>query len=190
MSAQQLDESKAQAFAERLLGDLRGASVTLMASVAHRTGLFDAMAELAPSTSRQIADKAALNERYVREWLGAMVVGGIVDYDPETSSYTLPPEHAAALTRAAGPDNIAAVAAYFPVFASVEDEVVDCFRNGGGVPYSSYTRFQEVMHEDSSAVFDATLLDGTLALVEGLIDRLCAGIAVADVGYDGGTRST
>jgi hypothetical protein len=33
MSTPHLDESKAKAFAERLLGDLRGASVTLMVSV-------------------------------------------------------------------------------------------------------------------------------------------------------------
>ena len=86
MSTQHLDEAKATAFAERLLGDLQGAAVTLMVSVGHRTGLFDAMAELAPSTSQQIADAAGLNERYVREWLGAMVVGKIVTYDPHTSS--------------------------------------------------------------------------------------------------------
>jgi hypothetical protein len=72
MSTHHLDETKATAFAERLLGDLQGAAVTLMVSVGHRMGLFDAMAELVPSTSQQIADAAGLNERYVREWLGAM----------------------------------------------------------------------------------------------------------------------
>jgi hypothetical protein len=70
VSTQHLDETKATAFAERLLADLQSAAVTLMVSVGHRTGLFDAMAELAPSTSQQVADAAGLNERYVREWLG------------------------------------------------------------------------------------------------------------------------
>jgi hypothetical protein len=32
------------------------------------------MAELPPSTSEEIARAAALDERYVREWLGGMVV--------------------------------------------------------------------------------------------------------------------
>jgi SAM-dependent methyltransferase len=186
MSAPQLDESKAKAFAERLLGDLRGGAVTLMASVGHRTGLFDTMAALEPATSEQIADAAGLNERYVREWLGAMVVGGIVSYDPQRRSYVLPPEHAAVLTRAAGADNIATVAAYFPVFAGVEDEVVGCFRNGGGVPYSSYARFHEVMNEAASARFDATLIDRVLPAVPGLVGRLEAGIAVADIGCGSG----
>ncbi len=186
MSTQHLDEAKATAFAERLLGDLQGAAVTLMVSVGHRTGLFDAMAELAPSTSQEIADAAGLNERYVREWLGAMVVGKIVIYDPHTSSYALPSEHAAALTRAAGPNNLANAAAYFPVFAGVEAEVVACFKAGGGVPYSSYARFHEVMNEAASATLDATLIDRVLPIVPGLIERLEAGIAVADVGCGSG----
>jgi hypothetical protein len=52
-----------------------------------------------------------------------------------------------------------AFAAYVPVLASVEDEVAECFRTGGGVPYASYPRLQEVMAEDTGPVFDATLID-------------------------------
>lgn len=73
-----------------------------------------------------------------------------------------------------------------PVLASVEDEVAECFRNGGGVPYSSYPRLQEVMAEDTGAVFDATLIEITLPLVPGLVDRLREGIEVADVGCGSG----
>jgi DNA-binding IclR family transcriptional regulator len=82
----------------------------IQTSIGHRTGLFDAMANLDPSTSEQIASAANLNERYVREWLGAMAVGKIVDYDPEDETYYLPPEHAAWLTRAASPNNFAVTA--------------------------------------------------------------------------------
>jgi hypothetical protein len=52
------------------------------------------------------------------------------------------------------------------------DQIVECFRRGGGIPYSAFPRFQEVMAEDSGAVHDATLIDVTLPLVPGLIDRL------------------
>ena len=186
MATQELDQAKAEAFAERMLADLRGAAVTLTASVGQRAGLFDTMADLVPSTSQQIADAAGAHERYVREWLGAMVVAGIIDYDPSNATYALPAEHATALTRAAGPDNIAAIAAYFPVLASVEDEIAECFRSGGGVPYSAYPRFQQVQAEDSAAVFDATLVHTTLPLVPGLIEHLEAGIEVADVGCGSG----
>jgi SAM-dependent methyltransferase len=81
---------------------------------------------------------------------------------------------------------MAVMAGYLPVMASVEDEVVDAFRRGGGVPYSSYPRFQEVMAEDSGAVVDASLVATTLPLVPGLVERLERGIEVADIGCGSG----
>jgi 2-polyprenyl-3-methyl-5-hydroxy-6-metoxy-1,4-benzoquinol methylase len=186
MATQQLDEARSEAFAERMLETLNAASITLMTSVGYRTGLFDTLAELAPSTSQEIADAAELNERYVREWLGAMVTGRVVEYDPRQRTYRLPPEHAASLTRAAGPDNIAAVAPYIPLFSSVESEVIECFRNGGGVPYSAYPGLQEQLDNESRPIYDATLVDKTLPVVPGLVERLEAGIEVADVGCGSG----
>ena len=181
-----MNMSKAEAFGERMLGALNDAALILLTSLGQRTGLFDALAQLPPSTSAQIAKTTGLQERYVREWLGGMVVSGVVDYDPADGTYRLPAEHAAALTRAAGPDNVAAVAAYVPVLARVEDEVAHSFRDGGGVPYSAYPRLQEVMAEDTGAVADATLVDVTLPLVPGLVDRLREGADVADVGCGSG----
>ena len=68
----------------------------------------------------------------VREWLGAMVVGGIVEYSPAEKRYSLPPEHAAFTTRTAGIDNLALFSQYISLMGLVEDKVVDCFRKGGG----------------------------------------------------------
>src|ERR671910_2322118 len=138
MSITDLDQAKAEAFAERMVGVLNEGAIALMTSIGHRTGLFDAMAGLPPSTSEQIGSAAGLNERYVREWLGAMVVGGIVEHDPQEDTYHLPPEHAAFLTRAASPDNIAVSAQFISVMGAVEDEIVEVFRQGGGVPYSAF----------------------------------------------------
>jgi SAM-dependent methyltransferase len=180
------NENRAEAFAERLVGALNESALILMASLGHRLALFDRLATLPPATSGRIAEAAGLQERYVREWLGAMVVSGVVEYDPAEATYSLPAEHAAALTRAAGPNNLAGVAAYVPVLAAVEDEIAECFRTGGGVTYSSYPRLQEVMAEDSGAVFDATLIGATLPLVPGLVGRLREGIAVADLGCGSG----
>ena len=167
-----LDAARADAFAERMLGALNDAALILLTSLGQRTALFDTMAELPPSTSAHIADQAGLQERYLRQWLGGIVAGGVVEYDPGERTYRLPADHAAALTRASGPHNMGAIAAYVPVLASVEDEVAECFHTGGGVPYSSYPRLQEVMAEDTGAVFDATLIDTTLPLSPGLVDRL------------------
>src|SRR5215208_1103470 len=181
-STQDIDETKVEAFAEQMLGVLNDAMLALMTSVGHQTGLYDTMAGLLPSTSEEIASAAKLQERYVREWLGAMVVGGVVTYDPSGKTYRLPPEHAACLTRAAGPDNLANVAQLVAVLGNVEGGIVQSFRNGGGVPYSAYTRWQELMAEDSAQVYGATLIGATLPLVPGLIERLEGGITGADIG--------
>jgi ubiquinone/menaquinone biosynthesis C-methylase UbiE len=153
-----------------------------MTSIGHRTGLFDAMGDLPASTSGEIAAAAGMDERYVREWLGAMVTGGFVDYDEESGRYHLPPEHAASLTRKSPMDNIAVLAQYMPVLAGVEDRIVECFRNGGGVPYGEYGRFHEVMAEDSGQSIVGALLDHILPLAPGLRERLEEGIDVLDIG--------
>jgi SAM-dependent methyltransferase len=173
-------------FAERMMHMMNEAALALMVSVGHRTGLFDVMAAMPAATSAEIASEAALDERYVREWLAAMATGRIVDHDGVTGSFSLPADHAAWLTRAAGVDNLAIQAQYVGLLALVEDQVVDCFRHGGGVPYSAFPKFQALMAEDSGAVHDATLIDVTLPLVPGLVDRLGQGIDVADIGCGSG----
>ena len=173
-------------FAERMLHMMNEAAVALMVSVGHRTGLFDVMAGMPAATSAEIASSAALDERYVREWLAVMTTGRIVDHDGATGSFSLPGERAAWLTRAAGLNNLAIGMQYIGLLALVEDQIVDCFRHGGGVPYSAFPKFQAIMAEDSGAVHDATLIDVTLPLVPGLIDRLRHGIDVADVGCGSG----
>ncbi|MGZ6779778.1 MAG: class I SAM-dependent methyltransferase, partial [Mycobacterium sp.] len=127
-----------------------------------------------------------LNERYVREWLGGMVAAEVVDFDPAASTYVLPPDHAAVLTRAAGPDNLACVAQFIPMLGEVEQRIIDCFVNGGGLPYSHYPRFHTLMAEQSGQRFDAELVDAVLPLVEGLPERLRAGADVADIGCGSG----
>ncbi len=186
MTTQTIDQAKAETFAGQMVGILNGSVLALMTSIGHRTGLFDKMAELPPSTSQQIGDAAGLNERYVREWLGAMVTGRIVEYDPSNKTYRLPPEHAASLTRAAGPNNLANFMQFGAPMGIVEDQIVECFRKGGGVPYSAFPKFQELMREESAQVMDVTLIDVTLPLVPGLVERLKAGIDVADVGCGSG----
>lgn len=182
MTIQTIDQAKAEAFAGQMIGIATGGLLSLMTSVGHRTRLFDTMASLPPSTSQQIAEATNLNERYVREWLGAMVTGGIVEYDPASKSYRLPPEHAASLTRAAGTGNIATLTQFVSLFGIVEDKLVESFRNGGGVPYSEFGKFQALMAEESAGVVDATLIDVTLPLMSGMVQRLENGIDVLDVG--------
>jgi len=186
MQTQNFDTAKAEAFESRLLGALNGGAVALMTSVGHRTGLFDVMARMEPADPHRIAAEAGLQERYVREWLGAMVTGGVVEYDADRREYRLPPEHAAILTRDARPANMAATSQWIPLLATVEEEVVACFEKGGGVPYASYGRFHAVMAEESDQTVVAVLLDTILPIVPGGIEALERGIEVLDVGCGSG----
>jgi hypothetical protein len=176
------DQAKAEAFAGKLLSALNHGALCLMVSVGHRTGLFDAMSKLPPATSGELAAQAGLNERYVREWLGAMTTARVVEVDPATLKFSIPPEHAAFLTRAAAADNIAVFAQYMAVMGSVEDDIVECFRKGGGVPYEKFRRFHEVMAEDSGQSVLSSLESHILPLVPGLTDRLAQGGRMLDLG--------
>jgi SAM-dependent methyltransferase len=186
MTERILDQTRAEAFMTRMVGTLNEAFLAMMVSIGHQTNLFDTMAELPPTTSDEIARAAGLQERYVREWLGAMVTGRVVDYDPTRRTYVLPREHAAALTRAAGASNIATSMLWVSCIGQVEPEVVKCFRQGGGVPYEAYARFHEVMRHWSGQILDETLIERTLPLVAGLVERLQKGIDVLDVGCGSG----
>lgn len=186
MTTQTFDQARAEAFAGKMIGVLNHASLALMASVGHQVGLFDTLADLPPATSECIAREAGLQERYVREWLGAMVTGRLVEYDPAGGTYTLPAEHAACLTRAAGSNNLAAPCQIIPLLAQVEEQLIASFRHGGGVPYAAYPRFQQLMAEDSATVHDAALIEAILPLVPGLPERLETGIDVLDVGCGSG----
>ena len=177
----QIDSSRVDAFGDRLIDMLNQSGLSLMVSLGHRTGLFETMAKLPPANSETLATAADLNERYVREWLGAMTVGRIVDHDAATGTYHLPAEHAAMLTRD-GAANLAGTMQFIPVLGQVEDQVLQCFKQGGGVPYSEYSRFHEVMAEDSGQTVVASLFDQILPIVPGMIERLEAGIDVLDLG--------
>lgn len=166
-----MDRHRADAFAGQMRGLLNHAMLGLMVSIGHRTGLFDAMAALPPSPSGAVADAAGLDERYVREWLGAMVTGGIVEYDGRRATYFLPREHAASLT---GAGNLARLTRAIGLYGVVEDRVIDCFRTGGGLPASVYG-------EDAPLFTGAPAAPSLVTFVAGLAGRLARGLDVLEV---------
>ncbi len=180
------DETRSEAFAERFLTALNESSLMMMLSIGHRTELFDALDGLDWSTSQQIADAAGLDERYVREWLGAMVTGRIVDHRAADKTYKLPAEHARWLTRRVTPENLSVTAQWISVLGCVESKIVDAFKTGGGVPYECYERFHETMAEESAQTVVAALQEHILPLAEGLEAKFQRGITVLDVGCGSG----
>jgi 2-polyprenyl-3-methyl-5-hydroxy-6-metoxy-1,4-benzoquinol methylase len=180
------DEPKAEAFADRFIAGLNASSLMMMYSIGHRTGLFDNMDGRDWATAEQIAAAAGLDERYVLEWLGAMVTGQVIDYRPEDRTYRLPPEHARWLTRRASPENLAVTSQWISVLGCVESQIVEKFKTGGGLHYSCYERFHETMAEESAQTVVAALQEHILPLSEGLAEQLASGIEVLDVGCGSG----
>lgn len=171
----------ADAFAERLFDFYTGGMLTYMIDIGLHTGLLDVLARHT-GTSHEIAERADLHERYVREWLGAMAAAEVVRYDPATTTYALPAAHAACLT-GRGASNVAPVSRMITLLAAHVGDVARAFREGGGVPYERYRpEFTDVMDGLNRAIFDEALVHGWLPLADGLADRLAAGARVADVG--------
>ena len=181
-----VDNSAAEAFSERLGDILNSSAIALMLSIGHRTGLFDVMKDLPPGTSHDVAAAADLDERYVREWLAAMVTGDIVHFDGTAKTYWLPDEHAASLTRGAELGNIAVYAQLIPMAGAVQERLLDRFKNGGGLSYGEYPCFHTIMAEDSGQTVVDQLFDTVLPLAPELPAKLEQGIDVLDAGCGSG----
>ncbi|MHC4393926.1 MAG: class I SAM-dependent methyltransferase, partial [Planctomycetota bacterium] len=180
------DQAKAEAFAGTMVGMLNGGMLSLMTSIGYETGLFDVMADLPASTSEEIASAAGLNERYVREWLGAMVTGGIIERNCDGGTHVLPPEHATAVTSAAGPDNLALFAGVMTIQAKLQDRLVDCFRNGGGVGYDENSEVLDHFSIYTNQIFDRSLVSQVIPLMPDVEAALKDGAAVLDIGCGAG----
>ncbi|CAN8074243.1 unnamed protein product [Agarophyton chilense] len=183
-----LDKEKAEFFGARMLSYLNSGSITLLISIGHKLGLFEALARLPAVTSVELAQTSDLNERYVREWLAAMFVGGIVDIEDQRTKkhqdrrYSLPREHAAFLTWGRGPENVAVLTQYISILSSFEDRAVECFRSGKGIPCSEYGELKSIMAADSAQTIASSLIGWILPLGQTMIVQgLQAGIDVLDV---------
>jgi SAM-dependent methyltransferase len=172
---------RAAAFEERFVHALNEGAMLQLVSLGHRSGLLDHLATGETYTSETLARDAKLDERYVGEWLGGLTAAGVVEHDHEAMTYRLPPEHGQLLSDR-GDANLAVFSQYLPLLGTVEDDIVDCFKHGGGVPYSRYGRFHEVMAEDSGQTVLPALFDAILPLAPELTARLEAGIRALDLG--------
>ncbi len=177
----EFDKSKAVAFAGRLISMYSSGMLCHLIDLGTRTGLLEAAA-LGPATSSELAERAGLDERYVREWLGAMVTAELFDYDVSAATYSVPPEHAVCLT-GTSLYNSSAIASLVRLTAALSPGVELAFRNGDGVPFHEQPEeLLELIDRMSRGRYDALLLKAYLPIVSGLPDLLTRGAAVLDIG--------
>lgn len=176
-----MNQEAVKAFGAKLLGIYTGGVLTKLIDIGYQLGLFEG-SRAGPATSEELADRLNLKERYVREWLGAMATSGIYRYDPASTRYSLPEEHAVLLTGDSA-QNSAPMSRIIDHFGTHLPRLTACFREGGGIPYSAYRPvFTQCMDDAWRRIFDQLLIPDFIGAVAGLTDRLREGIRVLDIG--------
>jgi len=135
---QMIDQAKADAFVGKVLADTAALAVTVMSSIGDRLGLFKNLAQQGSATSAELAERTHVNERYAREWLGAMASAGYLEYDQATCRFTLPPEHVPVLAQEGGPVFFGGVQEEMVGLIGPVNQLMQAFRSGGGVPMEAY----------------------------------------------------
>ncbi len=189
-------EAKSQAFAQKMSAILNYGALNLALGLGYRMGLFDVLDQIKePATCKDIADQAGLSQRYIKEWLGVMVCGGIVELGTDEEGqdlFFLPPEHADLITRRSGHANMGVYTQEIPLLTkSAYDAVAHGFSHGHGVEYNHYPEFQAFMAQLAEAKHRQTLISSFLPFVaHGKIQSaLKTGIRVCDVGCGQGTAA-
>jgi SAM-dependent methyltransferase len=185
-----LDLAKLEAFVFRAVDEVGATLNTALVVMGDRLGLYRALAGAGPLTPTELAERTSTAERYVREWLNAQAAGGYVEYDPESGRYTLPPEQALALTDSDSP-------AYLPGFfqmalGSVVDSsrITDAAQSGEGVGWHQHNHdVFEGCERFFRPGYNANLLTAWLPALDGVVEKLERGAAVADVGCGHGSST-
>lgn len=183
MDAHVIDQAKLESFVMRAVGDLASAYGGVMVGLGDKLGLYKAMAGAGPISSRELAARTGCAERYVREWLNAQAAGGYVDYHAVSDTYELSPEQAMVL---ADNDSPVFIPSAWQVPVSMwfdEETALEAFRTGKGVAWGEH---DDRLHCGVAAFYRngyrSSLVPAWLPALDGVVENLTAGIAVADVG--------
>lgn len=178
-----IDLAEVEAFAGRVALDRASAYQGVLTYLGDRLGLWRTLAAVGSATSGELAEEAGLAERYAREWLSAQAAAGYLDYDAGSGRFSLPAERAMVLADESTP---ASGIAGFEVIAAVwaaADKLAHAYVTGTGVPWHEHDpRLFTGVERFYSVFYRSSLVAEWLPKVDGLVDRLEAGIRVADVG--------
>ncbi len=178
-----MNEKKVEELAFRVVGDMGGAFVMALGYIGDRLGLFKAMAGAGPLSSAELAAKTKLNERYVREWLRAMVAAEYVNFDTGSNKYVMTEEQAFVLANEDSPMFVGGGFHFTTPSIRNVPKILDAFRNGGGIPYSEIgDEIPEAIERFFRPGYLHFLAQQWLPAVPGLKAKLEKGAIVGDVG--------
>jgi SAM-dependent methyltransferase len=190
MSATGIDEGKLEAFMGQAVTDMGAVISAPLFVIGEKLGLYKAMAGAGPLSSEQVAERAGVAERSVREWLGNQAAGGYVTYDPDSDTYTLPDEQALALADEESPFYLLGLYDSIASLYADEEKILEAFRSGEGMGW----------HEHDHRLFRGTerffkpgyrghLVAEWIPALDGVQKKLEDGAKVADVGCGHGAST-
>jgi SAM-dependent methyltransferase len=185
-----MNEQRVHDLATQVMEDMGGAFIMALGYIGDQLGLFKAMADADPMTSADLASKTKLNERYVREWLRAMVAAEYIDYRPLTDQYWMSKEQAFVLANEDSPMFVGGGFQFTTPSLWNVPKIVEAFRNGGGISYSEMSEEIPVAIERFFGPSYRNLLAKEwLKTLPGLMPKLEQGANIADVGCGCGQSS-
>ena len=185
-----MDQSKIGALSKRIMGAYEGALVSGMVYLGDEMGLYRAMHGQGAITSDEVAKRAGLHERFVREWLSLQVAAGLIEYEGD-GLFHLSPEAGLLL---AEEDEIRSMARWFDNFpqrTALLSEIPRSFKTGIGISWSDIEKGGtsgrvQWMERLLRPWYEQVLVQEVLPELDGLIDELNSGVSVADVGCGSG----
>jgi len=185
-----VDRARIDGFLDRFVDLASGATTIGLLAVADRSGLSRHVGDAGGGTAEELADGAGLDARYVEEIMSGLTAAGVVEYDPVTKRFDLPPEHALFLSDESSPYFMGGFFDLIPAFLAQIDGVAKATREGGGVRFEEYGEAAvRGIARAQTASQSTFLVSRWLPAVPGLVDRLETGIRVADVGCGSGAAA-
>jgi 2-polyprenyl-3-methyl-5-hydroxy-6-metoxy-1,4-benzoquinol methylase len=182
------DRDAVDRFALKVWQYKQGEVVSLMVHLGDRLDLYRALDGGGWMTSEELAARAGLDERWVREWLLGQAAAGLVEADGEAKTFALSPEAAMVLAREQ--DSLAFAAGAFSGGLAPPDVVealVDAFKTGKGLTFDQLGPVSTHRTARMSAPWARlALVPRVIPALAGVEDRLRAGARVVDVGCGGG----
>jgi len=183
----QLDQKKLEAFVERIVLDVGTAMRGGLMYIGDRLGIFAALADAGPVTAAELAQQTGLNERYLREWLGAMATAEYVEHDNEGDTYFLPPEHALPLADEDFPFFTGGMLQMIVPTVTVAPQVAEAFKTGKGVTQDQYLPdMYESIERLTAPWYKHHLVQTWIPAMPDVREKLEAGGSACDVGCGSG----